>query len=76
MQVRIVMEITGEDGGLIAREVVADLKKITNGAEDLALSLSEGKTLLARLQQSVSVSGLPDLRADFSPSPFSFSTLH
>ncbi|MGX5851896.1 ISKra4 family transposase, partial [Mesorhizobium sp. PL10] len=53
MQVRIVMEITGDDGGLIASEVVADLAKVTRGAEDLGLSLAEGKALLAKLQQKV-----------------------
>lgn len=51
MRARIVLEIIGEDGTKIATEAVADLKKITNGAEDLGLSLAEGKALLAATQQ-------------------------
>ena len=53
MQVRIVMELTGDGGEEIGREIIADMTKITTGAEDLGLSLAEGKTLLARLQQKM-----------------------
>ncbi|WFU07222.1 ISKra4 family transposase (plasmid) [Rhizobium sp. CB3171] len=53
MQVRIVMEIIGEDSRMIGREVVADLQKVTRGAEDLGLSLAESKALLANLQQKM-----------------------
>lgn len=53
MQVRIVMEIIGEDSMVIGREVIADLEKVTRGAEDLGLSLAESKALLATLQQKM-----------------------
>lgn len=49
MQVRIVMELIGEDGEEIGREIVADMTKVTMCAEDLGLSLAEGKILLARI---------------------------
>lgn len=51
MRARIVLEIIGEDGTKIATEAVAHLRKITNGAEDLGLSLAEGKAMLAATQQ-------------------------
>ncbi len=53
MQVRIVMELIGDDGEEIGREIIADMTKITTGAEDLGLSLAEGKALLAGLQQKM-----------------------
>ncbi len=53
MQVQIVMELTGDDSGMIDREIIADMTKVTTGAEDLGLSLAEGKALLARLQQKM-----------------------
>lgn len=53
MQVRIVMELTDDGGEEIGREIIADMTKITTGAEDLGLSLAEGKALLARLQQKM-----------------------
>jgi hypothetical protein len=53
MQVRIVMELIGEDGEEIGREIVADMTKVTMCAEDLGLSLAEGKILLARIQQKM-----------------------
>ncbi|MER9217110.1 ISKra4 family transposase [Mesorhizobium sp. M0663] len=51
MRARILLEIIGEDGSTIATEAVADLEKASNGAEDLGLSLAEGKALLAATQQ-------------------------
>ena len=40
MRARLVLEITGDDGETIGTETVADLVKVTKGAEDLGLSLS------------------------------------
>ncbi len=51
MRARIVLEIIDEAGMRIATEPVAELKKATNGAEDLGLSLPEAKTLLAATQR-------------------------
>ncbi len=43
---RLVLEIMGDDGETIATETVADLVKVTKGADDLGLSLSEAKGFL------------------------------
>ncbi len=51
MRARIILEIIDDNGELIAMNQVADLNKKTKGAEDLGLSLLEGKALLAKLQQ-------------------------
>lgn len=53
MRARLVLEIMGDDGEMIAMETVADLVKVTKGAEDLGLSLSEAKGLLTKLQQAM-----------------------
>ena len=53
MRARVVLEMVGDNGETIATETVADLVKVTKGAEDLGLSLSEAKTLLAKLQQKM-----------------------
>lgn len=53
MRARITLEMISDDGETIATETVADLEKITRGAEDLGLSLAEGKALLAKLQQAM-----------------------
>ena len=53
MRSRLVLEIVGDDGETIATETVADLVKVTTGAEDLGLSLSEAKGLLTKLQQAM-----------------------
>lgn len=53
MRARLVLEIMGNDGETIATETVADLVKVTKGAEDLGLSLSEAKGLLTKLQQAM-----------------------
>ncbi|MER9594096.1 hypothetical protein [Mesorhizobium sp. M0244] len=41
MRARLVLEIMVDDGETIATETVADLVKVTKGAGDLGLSLSE-----------------------------------
>ena len=53
MRARLVLQMMDGDGETIATETVADLVKVTKGAEDLGLSLSEAKTLLAKLQQAM-----------------------
>jgi hypothetical protein len=53
MQVRIMLQIVGDDGVVSDAEEVASLTKITEGAEDLGLSLAECKTLLAAAQQLI-----------------------
>jgi hypothetical protein len=53
MQVRIMLQIVGDDGTVGDAEEVASLTKITEQAEDLGLSLAESKTLLAAAQQRI-----------------------
>lgn len=53
MRARLVLEMVGDDGRPIATETVADLVKDARGIEDLGLSLSESKALLAKLQQKM-----------------------
>ena len=53
MQVRIMLQIVGDDGTIGTTEEVADLTKVTEGAEDLGLSLAESKTLLVAAQQRI-----------------------
>lgn len=53
MRARLVLQMMDDDGETIATETVADLAKVAKGAEDLGLSLSEAKTLLAKLQQAM-----------------------
>ncbi len=47
------LQIVGDDGAVGDLENVASLTKITEGAEDLGLSLAESKTLLAAAQQRI-----------------------
>jgi hypothetical protein len=51
MRARVILELIDEGGVRIATETVAELNKTTSGAEDLGLSLAEGKALLAATQQ-------------------------
>lgn len=51
MRARLILEIIDDNGELIATNEVADLDKTSRSAEDLGLSLLEGKALLAKLQQ-------------------------
>lgn len=51
MRARLVLQMLNDDSEIVATETVADLVKVTKGPEDLGLSLSEAKTLLAKLQQ-------------------------
>jgi hypothetical protein len=53
MQVKIMLQIVGDDGNIGTTEEVADLTKVTAGAEDLGLSLAESKALLAAAQQRI-----------------------
>jgi len=53
MQVRIMLQIVGDDGTIGGTEEIAALTKITEGAEDLGLSLAESKTLLTAAQQRI-----------------------
>jgi hypothetical protein len=53
MQVRIMLQIVGDDGTVGALEDVASLTKVTEGAEDLGLSLAESKALRAAAQQRI-----------------------
>jgi hypothetical protein len=53
MQVRIMLQIVGNDGTVGGTEEVAVLTKVTKGAEDLDLSLAESKTLLAAAQRRI-----------------------
>lgn len=46
MKVRIIMEITGDDGEEIGREIIADMTKITTGAEDSACRSPRAKPCL------------------------------
>lgn len=49
MRARLVLQMLNDDSEIVATETVADLVKVTKGPEDLGLSLSEAKTLLAKL---------------------------
>ncbi|MBA1159278.1 ISKra4 family transposase [Microvirga mediterraneensis] len=53
MQVKIMLQIVADDGNIRTTEEVADLTKVTEGAEDLGLSLAESKALLAAAQQRI-----------------------
>lgn len=47
------LQIVGDDSTIDTAEEVADLTKVTEGAEDLGLSLAESKALLAAAQQRI-----------------------
>lgn len=53
MRARVTLDLIDEAGETIVTEIIADLEKATRGAEDLGLSLAEGKALLAQLQQAM-----------------------
>ena len=53
MQVRIMLQIVGDDGAIADPEEIVALTKVTERAEDLGLSLAESKTLLAAAQQRI-----------------------
>jgi hypothetical protein len=53
MQVRVLLQITADDGEPGAFEEIASLGKNADRAEDLGLSLSEGKHLIAAAQQRI-----------------------
>jgi hypothetical protein len=51
MRARLILQMLNDDSEIVATQTVADLVKVTKRPEDLGLSLSEAKTLLAKLQQ-------------------------
>ena len=51
MRVKFLVEITDDDNGTARIEEIATLSKETKGAEDLGLTVSEGKAILAATQQ-------------------------
>lgn len=50
MRVSVLLQIIGDDGVATPAEEIADFDKATNRAEDLGLSIAEGKAVLAALQ--------------------------
>ncbi len=52
MRVKVLLQITAEDGNAAAAEV-AVFEKQTERPEDLGLSIAEGKALMAAVQQRV-----------------------
>ncbi len=50
MRVRVLLQITGDDGTAGPAEEVAAFEKVTQRLEDLGLSIVEGKALLAAVQ--------------------------
>lgn len=53
MRARLILQMLNNDSEIVATETVADLVKVAKRPEDLGLSLSEAKTLLAKLQQVI-----------------------
>jgi hypothetical protein len=53
MQVRIMLQIVRDGEAVGGTEEIAVLTKVTEGAEDLGLSLAEGKALLAAAQHRI-----------------------
>jgi hypothetical protein len=51
MRAQLILQMLNDDSEIVATDTVADLVKVTKRLEDLGLSLSEAKTLLAKLQQ-------------------------
>ena len=50
MRVRILLQLTDDDGSAGAAEEIATFAKATERPEDLGLSIAEGKALLAAVQ--------------------------
>ena len=53
MQVRIMLQIVGNDGTVGGAEEIAVLTEVTERTEDLGLSLAENKALLTAAQQRI-----------------------
>lgn len=51
MRVKVLLQITGDDGTVGAAEEVVVFEKVTQRLEDLGLSIAEGKVLLAAVRQ-------------------------
>ena len=49
MPVRVLLQVTGEDGSAGAAEEVATFEKVTERPEDLGVSIAEAKELLAAI---------------------------
>jgi hypothetical protein len=53
MRVKVFLEVTAEDGSTGGAAEVAGFEKQTERAEDLGLSIAEGKALTAAIQQHI-----------------------
>ena len=53
MRLRVLLQITGDDGTVSPAEEVAAFEKVTERPEDLGLSIAEGKAMLAAAQRQV-----------------------
>lgn len=53
MRVRVLLQITGDDGAAGDATEVAAFEKRTGRPEDLGLSITDGKALIAAVQQRV-----------------------
>ena len=53
MRVSILLQITDDEGGATSAEEVATFEKATERAEDIGLSLADGKALAAAIQRRV-----------------------
>jgi hypothetical protein len=53
MRVKVFLEVTAEDGSTGGAAEVAVFEKQTERAEDLGLSIAEGKALTAAIQQHI-----------------------
>jgi hypothetical protein len=51
MRVRVLLQITGDDGTASAAEEVALFEKVTEHPEDLGVSIAEGKAVMAAIQR-------------------------
>src|SRR5689334_6615982 len=51
MRVKVLLQITGDDGTVGMAEEVVAFEKVAERPEDLGLSIAEGKTLLGAVQQ-------------------------
>jgi hypothetical protein len=51
MRVKVLLQITSDDGTANAAEEVAVFEKVTERPEDLGLSIAEGKAALAAIQR-------------------------
>ena len=69
MRVRVLLQITGDDGAAGDLMEVAAFEKRTERPEDLGLSIADGKALMAAIQQRV-VNAQVTLARDLPAAPF------